>query len=448
MGTPQTVLTTGANAPIGQTAQLRVRIEWTSAPADLDISCFMVGENGKVPSDDYFIFYNQDSGPGGTVQYERKGTNTAVFTIRTAELGSEIAKFVFSATLDGPGTFEDVAGCRIVAEAASGEILYEIKEATRERSLVFAELYRHASGLKLRAVGRGFNGGLKPLAEAHGVEIEDERTPEETPTQGGASTPPSPPASTPGGSSAPAAPPVPAPKKPDPEPSVPLGKIDLLKRKVGISLEKKNIAHEKARVAVVFDASGSMTQLYKNGTVQRAFERILAVSARMDDDGIMDVWFFATKMMRAPSVTEFQYENYVKKTYPGPSMKSKLGFGNNEPVVMEDIVKKYTQEDPDYTTPTYIIFFSDGGIYETKKISKLLIKYSDKPIFWQFVGLGRANYGVLEQLDDLKGRTVDNADFFALDDLDTVSDEDLYDRLLNEFPSWLKEVRSRGILTG
>lgn len=429
MGTP-TILTTGANAPIGQTEQLRVRVEWGNAPADLDVSCFMVGENGKVPSDDYFIFYNQDASPGGQVRYERTGPNGVVFKIRTNELDPKtIAKCVFSATLDGAGTFADVQGCRIVAETVNGEILYEITEATQERSLVFMELYRHSSGLKLRAVGRGFNGGLQPLAEAHGVEIESE-------------APPEPAASAPS-ASVPAAAPIPTPA---PEPVAPLGKIDLLKRKVSISLEKKNIAHEKARVAVVFDASGSMSQLYTKGTVQRAFERILAVSARMDDDGIMDVWFFATKMMRAPSVTERDYEDYVKKTYPGPTMKSKLGFGNNEPVVIEDIIKKYTKEDRDDRTPTYIIFFSDGGIYETKKISKLLIEHSDKPIFWQFVGLGNANYGVLQQLDDLRGRVVDNADFFALDDLDRVSDEELYDRLLNEFPSWLREVRAKGIL--
>lgn len=441
MGTP-TVLTTGANAPIGQTEQLRVRVEWGSAPADLDVSCFMVGENGKVPSDDYFIFYNQDASPGGQVRYERTGPNGVVFTIRTNELDPKtIAKCVFSATLDGAGTFADVQGCRIVAETANGEIRYEITEATQERSLVFMELYRHSSGLKLRAVGRGFNGGLQPLAEAHGVEIESETAPEPAASAPSASVP----------AAAPNPTPVPEPvaaKPTPPEPAAPLGKIDLLKRKVSISLEKKNIAHEKARVAVVFDASGSMSQLYTKGTVQRAFERILAVSARMDDDGIMDVWFFATKMMRAPSVTERDYEDYVKKTYPGPTMKSKLGFGNNEPVVIEDIIKKYTKEDRDDRTPTYIIFFSDGGIYETKKISKLLIEHSDKPIFWQFVGLGNANYGVLQQLDNLRGRVVDNADFFALDDLDRVSDEELYDRLLNEFPSWLREVRAKGILKG
>ncbi|MGW8956902.1 VWA domain-containing protein [Paenibacillus sp. NPDC055715] len=37
-------------------------------------------------------------------------------------------------------------------------------------------------------------------------------------------------------------------------------------------------------------------------------------------------------------------------------------------------------------------------------------------------------------MDDLRGRVGDNADFFALGDIDSVTDTELYDRLLNEFP--------------
>lgn len=81
-----------------------------------------------------------------------------------------------------------------------------------------------------------------------------------------------------------------------------------------------------------------------------------------------------------------------------------------------------------------------------KKIEQLLIKSSSTPIFWQFVGLGKADYGILRKLDKMRGRVVDNADFFALDDIDSVTDAELYDRLLNEFPSWLKQVRAKGIL--
>lgn len=67
------------------------------------------------------------------------------------------------------------------------------------------------------------------------------------------------------------------------------------------------------------------------------------------------------------------------------------------------------------------------------------------PAFWQFVGIGKAKYGVLEKLDDMDGRVVDNAGFFALDDIDSVSDSELYSRLLSEFPDWHKSAVAAGI---
>ncbi|WP_025682852.1 VWA domain-containing protein [Paenibacillus maysiensis] len=412
------VLSTGANAPLGTEEIVRVKITWEHAPAELDVSCFMVGTNGKVSSDDYFIFYNQPADPHGHVRLQRPNDKTTEFTIALKELErTRVEKCVFSATLDGPGTFANVVGCTLTVQGMQVHIAYSITEATEETSLVFAEIYRHTSGFKLRAVGRGFNGGLKPLAEAHGVTVEETESPAApSADQAGVK-----------------------------EPSPVNGRINLLKQKVQISLQKKQIDREKARVAVVLDASASMAKLYSKGTVQKAFERVLAVSACMDDDGEMDVWFFANKAKRAPSVTERDYENYVKRNFPEIGYGN-IGFGNNEPEVIEDIILKYTKEVPNETIPTYIIFFSDGGVYETKKISKLLIKCSKTPIFWQFVGLGHADFGVLQKLDNLRGRVVDNADFFALDDIDSVTDAELYDRLLNEFPGWLKQVRAKGIL--
>ena len=68
-------------------------------------------------------------------------------------------------------------------------------------------------------------------------------------------------------------------------------------------------------------------------------------------------------------------------------------------------------------------------------------------MFWQFVGVGGSNYGILEKLDTMEGRYVDNANFFALDDFKKVSNPDLYGRLLNEFPQWLREIRAKGMIS-
>ena len=39
-----------------------------------------------------------------------------------------------------------------------------------------------------------------------------------------------------------------------------------------------------------------------------------------------------------------------------------------------------------------------------------------------------------------------NANFFHVNDIASISDDELYNRLLDEFPSWLKEVRRNDIL--
>ncbi|HBU83752.1 MULTISPECIES: VWA domain-containing protein [Paenibacillus] len=152
--------------------------------------------------------------------------------------------------------------------------------------------------------------------------------------------------------------------------------------------------------------------------------------------------FFAKDFLRATSVTARDFENYIARTY---TLGSKGGT-NNEPPVMEDVIRKYTIEEPNVRIPTYIIFFSDGGVSQKGKIMRLITESSYKNLFWQFVGLGKANYGILEKLDDMSGRFIDNANFFALDDISKISDEELYDRLLSEFPDWIKEARSKGIL--
>ncbi|WP_200374450.1 VWA domain-containing protein [Thiocystis violacea] len=81
-----------------------------------------------------------------------------------------------------------------------------------------------------------------------------------------------------------------------------------------------------------------------------------------------------------------------------------------------------------------------------REIEARILGSASRPIFWPFVGIGGRNHGVLEKLDHLSGRIVDNCIFFALDDRHGVSEGELYDHPLNEFPSWLNEARRKGLL--
>jgi hypothetical protein len=46
----------------------------------------------------------------------------------------------------------------------------------------------------------------------------------------------------------------------------------------------------------------------------------------------------------------------------------------------------------------------------------------------------------------MEGRFIDNANFFHIKDIEKISDEELYNNLLNEFPEWLAIAKTKGIL--
>lgn len=217
--------------------------------------------------------------------------------------------------------------------------------------------------------------------------------------------------------------------------------INLLKDKARIVLEKKQLQTVTARVGLVLDISGSMRNLYNNGTVQKVVERVLAVASQFDDDGELDVWIYDNEFTRLPSVTERDFENYVNREILTNSGIHKFGR-NDEPLVMADVIQKYTVEAPS-SIPSFVVFINDGGCKKT--IKKPVVHSSDKPIFWQFIGVGSGNFDVLRKLDEMEGRFVDNANFFHVLDIDRTSDEELYDNLLNEFPIWISEAKSKGV---
>jgi hypothetical protein len=185
-----------------------------------------------------------------------------------------------------------------------------------------------------------------------------------------------------------------------------------------------------------------MHGLYKRGVVTQAVERMAAVAAQLDDDGTMQVWAFASSARQLPDLTIADLPRWLPANVS--ARPSGVGGSNNEPVVI-DQVRRWIAANP-APDPTLVLFFSDGGVHRNAEIERELRAAVEEPIFWQFVGLGNANYGILERLDTMTGRRVDNVGFFAVDDIARLSDAELYDRILTELPSWLRAATAAGIL--
>lgn len=211
--------------------------------------------------------------------------------------------------------------------------------------------------------------------------------------------------------------------------------ISLAKEEVHkICLAKKQLTNLVARVGLVLDYSGSMSELYDNGTVQSVVEKILPLAMEFDDNNTMEVWIFENGYHRLPDINLSNYKGYVNREIV---RKYRMG-GTNYAPVMNNVVKEYKNG----KFPAYTLFITDGDNFDKNDTDKVIIEASKHPIFWQFVGVGRASFDYLQQLDDMSGRYVDNADFFRVDKIGDIT----YEKLLNEFPEWLENNKVKGMM--
>ena len=387
-----------------------------SGNAEYDFCCFGVDGTGKLSDDRYMVFYNQTSSPAHEIEYALSG-GKAKFTVDLAKLPRVIQKLVFTVSIDGAGTMGDIRSHRLtVRQGLRAPIEMDLSgsDFRQEKAIISIEIYRK-DVWRIAAVASGFNGGLGDLLRAYGGE---EAAQSNAPAHGE------------------------TPKKVSLEKKLQKDAPQLvsLAKPLKVELEKRNLQDTVARVALVLDISGSMSSRYRDGTVQEIVNKTLPLAVQFDDDGELDFWYYGSSPRRMPSVNMKNYKSAVPGDWHG--LMQSLGYGNDEPKVMRQVIDEYRRS----RLPAYVIFVTDGGVGSENQIKSLLIEASREPIFWQFVGVGGCDYGVLERLDTMRGRYVDNANFFALDDFRSVSSSELYARLLNEFPQWLKEIRKKRMI--
>ncbi|WP_225096986.1 TerD family protein [Streptomyces sp. CoH27] len=180
----------GSNVPLEATT-VRAVLRWTAGQGvpDVDASALLLGPDGRVRSDEDFVFYNQPRHPSGKVWRlgKKRVAEGLTDTIQTDLPGVEpgVGRILLVASADGV-TFDQVpALCILLYDAAAdGEPLasFEIKPETgAETALICGELYRRGEGWKFRALGEGYQDGLKGLATDFGISVdESEAEPEPT----------------------------------------------------------------------------------------------------------------------------------------------------------------------------------------------------------------------------------------------------------------------------
>ena len=215
----------------------------------------------------------------------------------------------------------------------------------------------------------------------------------------------------------------------------------------GVSLVEHGLDGQRAAVYLVVDHSGSMRPYYRDGSVQALADRVLGLSAHLDDDGRVPVVFFSTGIDAVTDIALAGHQGRIGRIAAGLGHMGRTSYH----LAMDAVIDHYL--DSGATDPALVVFQTDGGPADKLAAERYLCKASRLPLFWQFIGFGDPDsrqFDFLRRLDELPvpgRRMVDNAGFFhAGEDPSKVSDAELYDRLVGEFPAWLTAARAAGIL--
>ena len=152
--------------------------EGTGFDFDLDASAFMLGENGQIPKQEFFVFYGNQKAPDSSVEStgdDLIGGEGETLNVDLTKVSSQIKEIIFTATIykaeERRQNFGQVRNSyiRIYDAKTNTEIArYDLDEDfSVETAVEFGRLYRHNGEWKFEAIGNGNKGGLQALVNKY-----------------------------------------------------------------------------------------------------------------------------------------------------------------------------------------------------------------------------------------------------------------------------------------
>lgn len=165
-------------------SKILVGLSWDSVPVngrpvDCDASVVMLGEDYKIPSEGFFVFYNNLTSSDGAVRHFGDNTDGSgdgddeVVEIDLGRVSSQVASIMFAVTIheaEARGhNFGHVstASIRIFKDA---ELLctYQMADGNSgDDSVIIGQLLRDGSDWRFETLGSGFSGGLEKVVELY-----------------------------------------------------------------------------------------------------------------------------------------------------------------------------------------------------------------------------------------------------------------------------------------
>lgn len=155
---------------------------------DLDASAFMLGSDGQIPAQEYFVFYGNQKSPDGSVESSgddltggnSDGGDDETLNVDLTKVSSNIQEIIFTATIykaeERRQNFGQVRNSyiRIYDAKTNMEIArYDLDEDfSIETAVEFGRLYRRGTEWKFEAMGTGNKGGMQSLVHKYASKYE------------------------------------------------------------------------------------------------------------------------------------------------------------------------------------------------------------------------------------------------------------------------------------
>lgn len=165
--------------------QVRVGLSWDEVQingqsADCDASVFLLGENGKMPDESSFVFYNNLTSGDGAVKHNgdnRTGAGEGddeTVDIILSKISPQCVQIMIVITINNPEAgfnFDTVKNPAVkVYNSADNSIIcqYELSESFAGcDSLIIGQFYRNGTDWEFQALGQAYSGGLAASIELY-----------------------------------------------------------------------------------------------------------------------------------------------------------------------------------------------------------------------------------------------------------------------------------------
>jgi tellurium resistance protein TerD len=166
-------------------SKLRIGLSWddnkiNGESPDCDVSAFMLGENGKIPAEAYFVFYNNLTSGDGAVRHNgdnRTGAGDGddeTIDIHLSAVSQLVSQIYFTISINNAASgfnFSNVSNASVrVYNADSNQVIcqYTLAESfANADTLNIGRVFRNGNDWEFEALGEAYTGGLATALELY-----------------------------------------------------------------------------------------------------------------------------------------------------------------------------------------------------------------------------------------------------------------------------------------